>query len=313
MYTPLLLFSTAIALSPLAHALPIASFVFDGDAPYTVNEADLQAALTCPNGAGTEAAPPVLLVHGTGSTGTETWGTGYVPALIAQGYTPCYIDIPGRAMGDMQVSAEYVAYNLHYISSLSSGLPTAVIAHSQGNPDVQWALQFWPSTQSVTRAFIALSPDFSGIDLGGSLLNEFCDDTDCQPSIWQQSIGSNFYAALHGAGNFRAVVPTTSVYTDLDLVVNPPATNAQLPGATVLSVQQLCPLRPTTHFTMPIDAAGFAFALDALQHDGTASLARAQQLPQGITTCLLVSAPDMDFDLAANLEALFNSIIKGIM
>ena len=58
-------------------------------------------------------------------------------------------------MTDMQVASEYIAYNLHQISALSGGLQTAVIAHSQGNPDTQWALQFWPSTQSVTRAFVA--------------------------------------------------------------------------------------------------------------------------------------------------------------
>lgn len=42
--------------------------------------------------------------------------------------------LANRSMGDMQVNAEYVAYNLHYLSYLSGGLPTAVVAHSQGNP-----------------------------------------------------------------------------------------------------------------------------------------------------------------------------------
>jgi hypothetical protein len=56
-----------------------ASFVYPGDAPYTVNAATLAAALTCPNGNPTKSSPPVLLVHGTTSTGEETWGDGYVP------------------------------------------------------------------------------------------------------------------------------------------------------------------------------------------------------------------------------------------
>ena len=55
------------------------NFVFDGDAPYTVSDAALAAALTCPNGNPTAGSPPVLLVHGTGSTGPETWEDGYVP------------------------------------------------------------------------------------------------------------------------------------------------------------------------------------------------------------------------------------------
>ena len=56
-----------------------ASFVYPGDAPYTVNAATLAAALTCPNGNPTKSSPPVLLVHGTTSTGEQTWGDGYVP------------------------------------------------------------------------------------------------------------------------------------------------------------------------------------------------------------------------------------------
>lgn len=55
------------------------SFVFDGDAPYTVSTATLAAALTCPSGNPTKSSPPVLLVHGTGSTGEQSWGDGYVP------------------------------------------------------------------------------------------------------------------------------------------------------------------------------------------------------------------------------------------
>ena len=57
----------------------ISSFEFDGDAPYTVDAATLAAALTCPNGNPTKDSPPVLLVHGTASTGAESWGDGYVP------------------------------------------------------------------------------------------------------------------------------------------------------------------------------------------------------------------------------------------
>lgn len=135
----LLIFSVHSLASPiLRRTTP--SFVFGGDAPYTVDPTTLAAALTCPNGNPTSASPAVLLVHGTGSTGEETWGQGYVPALLAQGYTACYVTLPGRAMGDMQVSSEYVAYGLHMISYLAGGAQTAVISHSQGGPDTQWAL-----------------------------------------------------------------------------------------------------------------------------------------------------------------------------
>ncbi len=58
------LFSVGSLASPIAKR-QAPSFVFNGDAPFTVDTGTLAAALTCPNGAPTQAAPPVLLVHGT--------------------------------------------------------------------------------------------------------------------------------------------------------------------------------------------------------------------------------------------------------
>ena len=76
----LLIFSVhSLAFATVSSKRDTPSFVFNGDAPYTVAAATLAAALTCPNGNPTSDSPPVLLVHGTGSTGEETWGDGYVP------------------------------------------------------------------------------------------------------------------------------------------------------------------------------------------------------------------------------------------
>ena len=205
------LFLSLVSASPIApRAAP--TYKFNGDAPFTVGTETLAAALTCPRGNPTAAKPPVLLVHGTATTGAQSWEKGFVPALALNGYTPCYVTLPARAMDDMQISSEYVAYNLHYLSALSGGLKPAIISHSQGGPVSQWALQFWPSTRSVARAFIPLAPDFDGVDLAISDLSAICDLIDCQPSLWQQSEGSNYYKALH-AGAFRALVPTTSIWS----------------------------------------------------------------------------------------------------
>ena len=209
------LFLSLAGASPITRrAAP--TYNFDGDAPFSVDAETLAAALTCPRGNPTTAAPPVLLVHGTATTGAQSWEKGYVPALAANGYTPCYVTLPSRAMDDMQKSSEYVAYNLHYLSALSGGLKPAIISHSQGGPVSQWALQFWPSTRSIARAFVPLAPDFAGIDLAISDLSAICDLINCQPSLWQQSEGSNYYKALH-AGDFRALVPTTSIWSKVCL------------------------------------------------------------------------------------------------
>lgn len=213
-------------------------------------------------------------------------------------------------MGDMQVSSEYVAYSLHYLSYISGGIETAVISHSQGGPDTQWALRFWPSTQNVTGSFVALSPDFAGIDLLSSKLSNICVGDLCQASLWQQSDGSNYYEALHYE-DFAALVPTTVVWSLFDEVVTPAQKNAALPSAEAISVQDLCPGRLTDHVFMTIDAAGFALALDALKHDGTASLTRV--LPSALSVCLRTNAKHMQVEVATQLEADLDDLINGFM
>lgn len=222
------------------------------------------------------------------------------------------ITAANRSMGDMQVNAEFVAYNLHYLSSLSGGLSPAVIAHSQGNPNTQWALEYFPSTRNITRAFIALSPDFAGIDLLGSdsLFSDICATGLCQAALWQQAAGSNYYSALH-AKDFTALVPTTSIWTQFDGVVAPYQENAQLPGATVIQVQDLCPLRLTTHVTMTVSSPVFSLALDALQHDGLASLSRVRKDALGI--CLRVNAEGMSSDVITDLGKDLTELVDGFL
>lgn len=71
----------------------VPSFNFAGDAPWTVSNDVLAASLNCPNGYPTAASPPVLLVHGTMASGNDTWNGTYVPALKADGWTACYIEL----------------------------------------------------------------------------------------------------------------------------------------------------------------------------------------------------------------------------
>ena len=89
----LILLSSVTYASPLLPRQSASTYVFPGDAPYDVSTAELSSVLTCPKGNPTANSKPVLLVHGTASTGNESFGFGYVPALAAQGFTPCYIDL----------------------------------------------------------------------------------------------------------------------------------------------------------------------------------------------------------------------------
>lgn len=59
----LLFVSYGLALPHMRRDVP--TFVFDGDAPFSVDAETLAAALTCPSGTPNDSSPPVLLVHGT--------------------------------------------------------------------------------------------------------------------------------------------------------------------------------------------------------------------------------------------------------
>lgn len=125
-----------------------------------------------------------------------------------------------RAMNDVQLSAHYVAYNLHYLSYLTGGAKVAVLGHSQGNLNILWALRFWPSVRNVTSMYIGLSPNFvgSGGITGGTF---FCSPAEtglrsCQDSFWQQNQGSKFYAALNYKGHL-AFVPSTTIWTEASI------------------------------------------------------------------------------------------------
>jgi hypothetical protein len=94
-------------------------------------------------------------------------------------------------------------------------------------------------------------------------------------------------------------------------VVTPPEKNANLPGAKVVQVSQLCPLRPVNHLYITVDSAAFALALDALNNNGIASVSRL--LPKIFSTCLRTEAEGMDKSQAFDLEALFKNLLDGFM
>lgn len=58
------LFCVAFVASSQIVKRQVPTFVFEGDAPFSVDAETLASALTCPNGYPTSSSPPVLLVHG---------------------------------------------------------------------------------------------------------------------------------------------------------------------------------------------------------------------------------------------------------
>jgi hypothetical protein len=226
--------------------------------------------------------------------------------------------LPNRSLGDAQLSGEYVASAIHRLYSMSGNKQILLVGHSQGNENIQWALNFWPSARGQVANYASLSGDFQGT-AEGPILAAVQDIAvhGAPPSVLQQSVllgqQSNFLKALNKRGN-KALVPTTSVYGIEDEVIQPVVTSTMLGSGgaafTHVSVQSICPLMVVDHFIVLINSVAFYLALDAFTHGGAANVQRAKA---AYNMCISPFAPGIsDFaipDTAA--EALKEAIATG--
>lgn len=75
----------------------------EGDAPYSVSEKKLRAALRIPKAFTYGQKQPVLLVHGTGQTGRQNFAPNIGKLLAATDYAdPLWVDIPSKLNEDAQ-------------------------------------------------------------------------------------------------------------------------------------------------------------------------------------------------------------------
>lgn len=82
--------------------------------------------------------------------------------MVSPGYDIAWFTSPTRALGDAQVTAEYIAYNIKRLAAMSATKKVFIIGHSQGNINIQWALAFWPSVRKYVTGFSSLAGDFHG-------------------------------------------------------------------------------------------------------------------------------------------------------
>ncbi|KAI0126262.1 hypothetical protein BJ170DRAFT_683858 [Xylariales sp. AK1849] len=257
------------------------------DAPYSFSEAKLRGALHIPTtfryGAA-DAPQPVLLIGGTGNPGYVTFAGSYIPLLENPETSfgdPIWLNIPGYSLEDIQANAEYVAYAIHYLSSLCAGRRIAVLGYSQGNLDAQWAYKYWPSTRDKVTDHVAFSPGYHGTRIT-SLLAMIP-----QPPAWLQSTyDSALVTTLRDNGGDSAYVPTTIIYSSTDQVVQPqtgkggssPLKDDHVAGVMNAMVQDICPGQPAgrfyTHEGIMVNPLSFALARDALLHDGPGLVSR---------------------------------------
>jgi hypothetical protein len=261
--------------------------VHPDDAPYSNTEAQLRAAIHIPTDfryGKDGAAQPVLLVGGTGNPGYVSFSGSYVPLLQNPSTSfgdPVWLNMPGHALGDVQRNAEYVAYAIHYLSSICGGRKIAVFGYSQGNLDAQWAYKYWPSTRERVTDHVGFSPGYHGTKLTNLLA------LIPQPPAWLQSTyNSDLVTALRADGGDSAYVPTTVIYSATDEVVQPqtgdgassPLNDERGVGVSNVLVQDVCPGQRAggfyTHEGILLNPIAYALARDALLHDGPGQVSR---------------------------------------
>lgn len=259
------------------------------DAPYSVSEAKLRAAIYIPPtfkyGQG---KPPVLFLPGTaalaGQQNAPNFGKLFVRNNIAD---PVYVNIPNENLGDIQVAAEYTAYAINYISGISNNVNVSTLSWSAGSLDGQWAFKYWPSTRSHVSDAIRISGDLHGTLLARVLCPGFTTP-GCTPAVQQQLYNSTFIKTLRNNGGSDAYVPTTSIYSIFDEIVEPQAdpnasaitTDARGVGVSNTELQSVCTaLLPggainLDHEGVLVSSVAYALAVDALTHDGPGELSR---------------------------------------
>ncbi|KAH7021682.1 hypothetical protein B0J12DRAFT_790501 [Macrophomina phaseolina] len=274
----------------------------DEDPSYEISESRLRGAINI---------PPVILVPGTGLKGGISFQSNLIKLLSNSTYgDPVWLNIPGFLLADAQESAEFVAYAIHYVSAVSGGSNVSVIAWSQGNLDAQWAFKYWPSARKLVANFISISADFHGTILANVLCPSF-PKLPCPPSVIQQRYTSGFIRTLRIDDGDSAYVPTTSIFSATDEIVEPQhgqsasafIKDARNVGVSNNEVQSICAGQPAgslyTHEGVLFSPLAYALIVDALTNPGPGDPSR---LDLG-TLCQQVVTPELSLEDALVTQA----------
>ena len=246
-----------------------------GRARYSVPTSKMDAALGCAynsvSGAfgsgdslsGIGKAQPVLLVHGTGVNREQNWEWNYWPALLAEGFEVCWVQLPSGSVGDIQITSEYVARAIE-VMHRATGEKIDVLGHSQGGLQPRWAIKWFPSGDKVDDYVSLATPNHGTYMAGHRSLT-----AGCFASCWQMQIDSNFLTALNDEDETPGKTSYTNIYTLTDELVQPVGTQA-LEGASNILIQDLCPGRPVDHLGIAGDYVTWELVLDAFLNPGGA-------------------------------------------
>lgn len=213
----------------------------------------------------------VLLIHGTAATPEEAWGWGYQRQLAADGFGVCTVRLPGRALGNFTISAEYAVFAARRAYQ-RSGRKIAIVGHSQGGTVALWIAKFWPDVARHASDVVSLAGPLRGTQAADDL----CAARRCAPLAWQLRLGARTMQALATAPMPRRLA-VTSIATELDELIRPQPYASQARGARTILLQDICPGRVVEHGGILGDPVGYALLRDAMAHRGTARAGRVDR------------------------------------
>lgn len=247
-----------------------------------LSQPGLEEALRC--GASLAGRQAVLLVHGTGVTPEENWSWGFeadLPARARPGGLPpfgvCTVQLPNRALNDIQESTEYVVHAVRRMYEMS-GRRVHLLGHSQGGLQPRWALRWWPSLRDMVDDVVSLGSPHHGTQAAETPFPYTCE------ACWQMRRDSRLIAALNAWDETPGDgVSYTSIWTQYDELVQPPTSanyQSRFPGDANFSNIRIqdrggfCSNRTTDHGGLAGDAVAHAAVLDAFNTPGPAVLSR---------------------------------------
>lgn len=257
---------------------------------------------------------------GTGATGSINFQSNIGKLLSQEDYAdPVYLNIPNNLLNDAQSNAEYVSYALQYLHVMTNQKP-AIVTWSQGSLDAQWAFKYWPSVPKIVTDHIAISPDYHGTVLAYVLCPGFDTGNSiaCVPSVIQQDYNSNFVTKLRSNGGDSAYVPTTTVYSLFDEIVEPQdgtaasgfINDARNVGVSNTFLQGACAGEAAgllhTHEGVLYNPVAYALVVDALQHTGPGNFERVTG------SCQDIVAPGLSLSDVIETEALIPLAVLNI-
>ena len=290
---------------------PVYPSANNDDAPYSLLEQQLRSAIYIPPGYeyGKGDKKSVLLVPATGCLGGNSFYSNFIKLLNQTDFADvAWLNIPNNLLDDAQLNAEYVAYGVNYLSGISEGKNVSVITWSQGGIITQWALKYWPSLRDIIGEFIPVGADFHGTKLAPVICPSY-PKVSCAASVLQQMYDSNFVRTLRKDDGDSAYVPTTSLYSGFDEVVQPQSINASASlkdarnvGVGNYQFQKLCPNKTAgkfyTHEAL-YNPLIWALAADALKHGGVGDPTRIDLEH----LCTLTISEELDYADVFTIEA----------